>query len=48
MLFGEPLNPVLVNTRLSRRREPWARDLYTGLAAIDQEYADRVDRCVSY
>ena len=44
----KPLEPVLVNTRLSAVKDGWPKTLFTRLAAIDSDLASRVDVGIAY
>jgi bacterioferritin-associated ferredoxin len=48
LIFSEPLEPVLVNTRLSAVKDGWPKILFTRLAVIDADLASRVDVGIAY
>ncbi|MEC8512090.1 MAG: cyclic nucleotide-binding domain-containing protein [Planctomycetota bacterium] len=48
VVFSEPLEPFMINTRLSSIRSGWPRELYEALRPIDPELARYVDIGISY
>ncbi|MEE2940338.1 MAG: hypothetical protein VX460_08140, partial [Planctomycetota bacterium] len=47
VVFSEPLEPFMMNTRLSSIRSGWPRELYEALRPIDPELARYVDIGIS-
>jgi len=47
-LFVPPLHPFLAETRISKARAPWLRDLHARLKMIDADFADAVDYSIRY
>jgi len=48
LIFTEPLEPGLVNTRISAVKSGWAKTLYARLSAIDETLARQIDVGVAY
>ena len=48
LIFSEPLEPVLVNTKLATVKEGWPKALYEKLAEVDAEFARVVDLGIAY
>ena len=48
VVFTEPLEPFVLNTRLSAIRSGWPRELYEALRPIDPELARYIDLGISY
>ena len=48
LIFSEPLEPVLVNTKIANIEHGWPRALYTRLETIDPDYARVVDLGIAY
>ena len=48
VLFSEPLEPFVLNTRLCSFRSGWPRELYEALRPIDPELARYIDIGISY
>ena len=48
LVFTEPLEPGLVNTRISAIKSGWPKTLYERLSAIDETLARKIDVGVAY
>jgi CRP-like cAMP-binding protein/bacterioferritin-associated ferredoxin len=48
VIFSEPLEPFVLNTRLSSFRGGWPRELYEALRPIDPDLARYIDIGISY
>ena len=48
LIFSEPLEPMLVNTKLATIKEGWPKALYERLSEIDTDLAQRVDLGIAY
>ena len=48
LIFTEPLEPGLINTRISAIKSGWPKTLYERLSAIDETLARKIDVGVAY
>ena len=48
LIFSEPLEPVLVNTKLASIKAGWPKALYDRLVEVDAEFARVVDLGIAY
>ena len=48
LIFSEPLEPILVNTKLARINHGWPNALYKRLSEIDQDLAKVEDLGIAY